>query len=129
MNALAGCAVCFGDDAKLARKGWQNTPRICSVVSESHFIVGIGRCGACGQRFVSVFCEKIDWSHGNDPQEWLLIPICEAEADALVAPGIDVETELSRLSSRRHLLSRWPSDAAEPEISYQTSSIYTPTHD
>jgi len=114
---------------QLARTNWQSLFQIRSIVNESHFLVSIRRCGACGQRFVSVFAERIDWIHGNDPQDSLLIPVAEAEADALVAAGIGVETALKRISPRRHLWWRWPSDATASEISDQTGSIFVPPHD
>lgn len=44
--------------------------------------VWIGKCGACGQRYLSVFTERIDWVNGEDPQDWALMPVTEEESAA-----------------------------------------------
>ena len=44
-------------------------------------------CPSCTQRFVSVFTETIDWTDGDDPQYWTVLPITSAEAAELVQQG------------------------------------------
>jgi len=46
-------------------------------------------CRTCGQRFLSEFTEEVDWIDGEDPQAWSLVPVSDAEAAALPAPGAD----------------------------------------
>jgi hypothetical protein len=104
-----GCTRCFGDDAGAAFDAMIAT-RVRSLVQESHHGVQITAC-TCGQRFVMVFTERIDWEGGEDPQDWLMLPIDEAEASRLSAceeaelPG--VLAELGR--ARRFLVRTFPS--------------------
>jgi hypothetical protein len=121
--------VCFGADMELMRNSWKNLAVLRRIVDESHFIVNLRRCGGCGQRFVSVFCESTNWANGDDLHDDLLVPVSEAEAEALVAAEHGVEAAVRRLSPRRHLVSRWPRPAGEPDVRYVTGTIYTAPHD
>lgn len=131
MDAQAGCESCFGDDAAAVWKAHEALERSARVVDDSHFGLSLRRCSACGQRFAAVFCERIDWSGGNDPQDWLQIPIANDEADALVAAGADGgEAVLRRLAPDRRYLARWfDRDADKPEVGFVTGKILVPPHD
>jgi hypothetical protein len=122
------CAHCGGDDVEAV---WAHRAHFArtEIVSESHFIVAILRCDRCGQPHASVFCERIDWHGGQDPQHSLLIPLTPAEADALVAAGESVEAELSRLASRRYLARDFPSDRDRPALAWVTGRIVVPLHE
>ena len=131
MSMTSGCDICFGEDADAA---WNNRPklgRVLDIVAESHFSVRILQCNACGQKFVSVFCEEIDWSGGNDPQETLLIPVSEMEIAGLIAAGErGVEEALEKLAPvRRHLVSVFPRTASQSTARFVTGSIFVPRHD
>jgi hypothetical protein len=62
-------------------------------------------CAQCGQSFVSVFTESIDWEGGDDPQYWTLLPVTPEEASDLCRQGDAVsEAALSALGPGRRSL-------------------------
>jgi hypothetical protein len=82
-----GCPQCWPSAADAA---WAVRGKLAlahDLVDESHVRVTIRACAACGQRFLSVFTETIDWDGGDDPQYWTLMPLTEAEAARLVGLG------------------------------------------
>jgi len=126
-----GCATCFGDDASEAVTHLRSLVHDVSIVDESHFMVRIIACGLCKQQFASVFCERIDWTGGNDPTETLYIPVSKVEADGLVAAGeAGAEPALHVLSGpRRYLVRFWPSAVAEAAVTFTTALVHVPRHD
>jgi hypothetical protein len=108
-----GCDACWPADAAAADRVSAGLPRQPPLISESHYSVTIAVCPRCGQRFVLVFTETIDWAGGNDPQSWSVLPVTEAEAADLTRAGSAVtEDQLEALGpGRRSLYSYWPSDA------------------
>jgi hypothetical protein len=84
---------------------------VSRLIDESHYIVTVRACPNCGQEFVRVFTERIDWQGGEDPQRITLLPITHDEAQALMAAGENVnEAQLSRMGwHRRFLEFDWPS--------------------
>src|SRR5262245_25047938 len=113
MESVSGCQSCFGGNAKAASERQDKLPQSAHIVRESHFSITIRRCPSCGQRFVRVFCETIDWVNGNDPQEWHTIPVTDAEAEALIAAGENgAERAIEKLTPpRRILVHSFPADA------------------
>jgi len=77
------CDACWPEDAEAVWAGVGGHRRGARLVEEPHFSVVVYACAACGQRFVDVFCERIDWRDGQDPQSWLIVPVSEEEARAL----------------------------------------------
>ncbi len=86
-----GCARCFQCQAVEAESARRSLIEISRLVDESHFIVRILKCAHCGQRYVSVFTEMIDWSGGDDAQYWSLLPLSEDEAAQLIEQGERVD--------------------------------------
>jgi hypothetical protein len=123
-----GCGVCFGDDAGETWARSAALRRVVALVEESHFSVRVVTCGACGQAFASVFCETIDWRGGNDPQEWLLLPLTSHEAAVLTAAE-NVEGALAALAPERYLVRSFPSDAEAPAASWRRGRVWVPRHD
>jgi hypothetical protein len=80
-----GCAECSGRDAAVAWGASQHTRR-ASIVDESHFSIRTSACH-CGQRFVVVFTERIDWAGGEDDQTWILLPIDADEEQRITRAG------------------------------------------
>ena len=79
-----GCATCWPDSSDAA---WEAARKIdCrhDLVDDSHFHVMILTCGSCGQAFLWVFTELIDWSAGDDSQAWVRIPLTAEEERNLV---------------------------------------------
>jgi len=78
---------------------------LAEPVEESHLSITARACASCGQRFVWVFSEMIDWVDGNDPQRCTLVPIAQTEADELIAEGEQVrEPSVERLTDGRPVL-------------------------
>jgi hypothetical protein len=78
-----------------------------SVIDESHFALRVVRCRNCGQRFVWIFTEFIDWHGGDDAQYVTVAPITSEEATQLIAQGESVDLEwLGSLGEGRRVLIR-----------------------
>lgn len=100
-----GCRRCFGDDADTA---WTASREVAlrALVDESHFGVRLTAC-RCGQRFVSVFLERVDWVGGEDDQTWLVLPVREDEAARLEACAEDALSQtLADVGRERRFLAR-----------------------
>jgi hypothetical protein len=129
LSETFGCTHCFvGDPATC----WQSRPDhqlVRDLVEESHFIVRIVACKHCGQQFVSIFCERIDWAGGEDPQYSILFPINAAEAMELADGGLD-EDKLRRIGDGRpKLCMHWPSEAARQVRKFDGGPLIIPPHD
>lgn len=84
-----GCAECWPQGAEPAWEARRRLAGDASIVNDTHFIVRIVACTGCGQRFLSMMTEMIDWDDGDDPQHWVLIPVTPEEACTLVVAGED----------------------------------------
>ncbi|MFI5776838.1 hypothetical protein [Nocardia sp. NPDC051570] len=105
-----GCAACYSEDAQACWLHFQDRcRREHTLVDDSHFIVGLLRCPQCGQRFVSVFTEFIDWVGGEDPQYTTIMPLTEAEATTLIDGSRPIPAIGALGSDRRYLTRDWPS--------------------
>ncbi|MGZ6143595.1 MAG: hypothetical protein ACXWLM_09655 [Myxococcales bacterium] len=101
----AGCELCFPGSADAAWAARSSLERAAELVDESHFIVAILACPACGQRFLSVFTETVDWADGDDPQHWTMFPIAAGESEALIRRGASLdEAALATLAHGRKSL-------------------------
>jgi hypothetical protein len=56
-----------------------------TFVDESHFMVRLIRCIACGRGYAYIFAGTIDWVGGNDPQGDVRFPITDEQAAELRA--------------------------------------------
>ncbi|MEW5737603.1 MAG: hypothetical protein AB1938_01690 [Myxococcota bacterium] len=102
---LAGCEACTSADAMAAWEAMR-ARRGKSLVQESHFGVHLTQC-ACGQRFVVVFTERIDWQGGEDDQTWLSAPVTAEEASRLErALEADVPRAATEVATGRRFLVR-----------------------
>lgn len=102
-----GCDRCWPSDAHAAWDARDGLTRLKDLIDESHFIVAILACPSCAQRYISVFTETIDWTGGNDPQHWSLLPITAAEAVGLIHEEASLnETRLNALGRERRSLER-----------------------
>lgn len=100
------------------------------IVDESHFIVSHGTCKHCGQRYLFVFAETVDWENGEDPQTTNRMPITDAEAAELkrLPSKAEVERRLGTLGRDRPTVhSHWPS-VGDPLIRWISGIIVGP-HD
>ena len=107
-----GCANCTGPDAAAAWTAMQ-AQRLSARIEESHFSVRLTRC-ICGQIFVIVCTERIDWKGGEDDQTWLALPLSAEEQAKLMACGENdvpgLVTEIGR--GRRFLVRSFPTNGA-----------------
>lgn len=110
--ASFGCPRCFGHEADLAWSAARTT-RLRALVEDSHFSLQLTAC-ACGQRFVTVFTERIDWEGGEDDQTWLVAPVTEQEAARLdaTAPGDLPRAVTDTCQARRFLVRAFPTQGS-----------------
>jgi len=121
-----GCPRCYGDDAEHAWAFYEDGLVVeRELAGEPHFIVQLRRCAECGQQFVWVFSESVDWEGGEDAQHRSVVPISEDEAQALEHLGGLVEAEsLAALGAgRRYLVTDWPKGAEHATIDWSTGGL------
>jgi hypothetical protein len=106
-----GCARCWPPSADAAWDARRSLAREAELADEPHFHVMLLACGACGQRFVSVMIETVDWTHGDDAQHWSLLPLTAGEA-AELRPGVSGPALEALGSDRRSLRRDHPSGGA-----------------
>lgn len=123
-----GCARCGGDDAEAAWAALQHE-RVDAMIQESHFGIRATRC-ACGQAFVVVFTERIDWSGGEDDQTWLALPVHGVElAELRRADEATLRRRVRELGrGRRFLLRCFPTGAA-PGCAWREGGLVIGPHD
>jgi hypothetical protein len=80
-SAPPGCARCVDENAAAA---WNaiNAPSTLTFVQEPHFSVHATRC-SCGQPFVVVFTERVDFRDGSDTQIELAVAVWPGELERL----------------------------------------------
>jgi len=102
-----GCQSCWPESADAA---WETGLRMegrSELVDDSHFHVMILRCPDCGQSFVWVFSELIDWEGGDDSQAWIRMPLVgREEADLMGLAANTLERQLHGLGTNRRSLWR-----------------------
>ena len=103
--------ICSADDPDSACAAIRKSRVTDTLTDESHFAVRLRACTHCGQIYLSLFFESIDWSGGDDSQAWVYIPIAADEADHLRSLWRDVtEQDLLELNlTRRYLVDDFPS--------------------
>jgi hypothetical protein len=121
-----GCARCWPASADSAWDARQSLHREAELVDESHFHVMLLSCGACRQRFISVFIETVDWANGDDAQHWSLLPLAADEAGQL---GGDVSAcALEALGRDRRSLRRDHPSGGAARVFWSTGVAVAP-HD
>jgi hypothetical protein len=124
-----GCKDCWPANADAAWTARNSLSHLEELIDESHFHVMILACPQCNQRFISVFTETIDWTGGDDPQYWTLLPITEPEADSLVQQRDSLsETKLNALGPGRRSLWRNHPKAVPARVLWGTGILVGP-HD
>jgi hypothetical protein len=111
MTAQFGCAECYGEDAKAALEfTYKHLPITHRLIGDSHYGVSVRVCDSCGQQFVAIFTEFVDWTGGDDAQYFEVVPVTPEEADEVIAAGENVTTRrLGELGEgRKHLSDHWP---------------------
>jgi hypothetical protein len=120
-----GCRRCYGEDPQTVWAYYEEGLAVeQELVGDSHFLVQLRRCAECGQQFVWIFGEAIDWEGGEDAHRREIIPVSAAEAEAacklnypsLAALGLD----------RRYLETDWLTDATDPAVEWSTGELRLP---
>jgi hypothetical protein len=113
-----GCEQCWPSSADAAWKARDGLIHTAELIDESHFHVMILACPQCGQQFLSVFTEMIDWVNGDDAQYWQVMPITEREATALTSRGSALtEIEINAVApGRQSLLRDYPTGEGPREF-------------
>ncbi len=96
------------------------------IVDESHLLISLRRCPACEQRFVWIFTELIDWTGGDDPQTWTILPLTDDEATRFAASR-DLAPLTALAQTRDHLRIHHPR-SGPPIAGYRRGALLGP-HD
>lgn len=128
--------ICQIDDciaAQEAIRRARSDPGTDFLVDQSHFIVSIRRCRRplCGQSFLTIFCERVDWADSDDPQTWLAVPITAEEAGRLRLAGIDQDEDalLRILTGERRFLFNDRPKGAPATLEWKQRTLFIPAHD
>jgi len=127
MTTDFGCAYCYGEDAQAVwtyhRNGGLEPQR--RIVDDPHFLVSLRHCRRCGQVFVSIFTEFVDWEDGDDAQYSDVVPVTPAEAATVLEQGEQVDLRYlgSLGEGRRRLSSDWPT-GGETEIGWRVGTFW-----
>jgi hypothetical protein len=106
-SPAVGCAACWPQDAGAAWAAAENLTQSAPLVEDSHLTIGLARCPSCGQEYVSVFLEHVDWTDGDDAQYRTIYPLSRDESARLRSLAeADVITALNALDSNRRCLQR-----------------------
>ena len=123
--------ICLGDDCRAASDAIGKSQLIVELVDESHFMVKIRRCVRCGQHFLTMFCERIDWADSDDPQVWVAVPVSEDEVGKLRSANVAAdEYAILKIiaNDRRFLYHDMPKGEAE-SLEWKTRPLFIPGND
>jgi hypothetical protein len=98
------------------------------LVDEAHFIVSIRKCPVCGQQFLQVTTEIIDWQGGEDPVFRTVMPINTAERTTLEATHPMTNAALESAGTHRQSLKYARPKGKEPELWWGTG-MHVGLHD
>ncbi|HTJ72924.1 MAG TPA: hypothetical protein VL551_35630 [Actinospica sp.] len=114
MTTTFGCPHCYAEDLPAADADDHKRYELdTNLEDDSHFIVSILRCRACGQHFISIFTEYVDWEYSEDDQYRTLMPLTEQEAADLRSRAASVHDVGDLGRTRRYVESSWPSRTAK----------------
>ena len=130
MTSSGQCA-CLGDDCLAAREAIRKAARIAELADESHFGASISRCAGCGQHFLTMFCERIDWADGDDPQTWVAVPVSGDEAQRLQSANVaaDESAILGIIAGERRFLFHDTPKGGAGTLAWMTRPLFIPAHD
>ena len=123
--------ICLGDDCVAAKEALRAAQHTIELVDESHFGVSIERCVRCGQHFLTLFCEMVDWADSDDPQVWVAVPVSEDEVEKLRTADVAAdENAILKIiaNDRRFLLHDMPKGAPD-KLAWMTRRLFIPGHD
>ncbi|TVR41890.1 MAG: hypothetical protein EA402_12560 [Planctomycetota bacterium] len=113
-RSASTCHRCASGDGPHDAHAWVRDHR---PIDESHFMVSMLRCPACGRRALAIWAELIDWHGGDDSTASLIIPVPQDHAldPTLITDEKAVERLLSSLGPCPHLATTHPrGESASP---------------
>jgi hypothetical protein len=124
------CPHCSPADPAAAFTSLRELPMAERLVDESHFDLSVRRCPRCGQAWVAIFTELLDWRDGDDSQAWLCLHITDGELRQLRAANEDdrERTLVGMNLSRRHLAWVHPRGNSE-SVSWKDGPLVILPHD
>ena len=129
-NYTQGCPSCIPEDASRAWTARMGLRTGRTIIDESHYRISILVCAACGQAFVSVMTETIDWKDGEDPICRQTIAISPSEAEALAGTDAGSAEHLVYsfgVGDRKCLVYDHPKD--EPPVTFWSMGLRQLPHD
>lgn len=119
------------DDSVAAKEAIRKARHIVRLVDESHFSVSILRCVDCGQHFLSLFCEQVDWADSDDPQTTVAVPISEDEVQRLKTANVaaDENAILEIVANERRFLYHDMPRGGSETLAWKTRLLFIPDHD
>ncbi len=125
---------CLADDVLVAKPAIQKARRVFELADESHFMANIRRCEACGQHFLTLFCERVDWADGDDPQTRVAAPVSAHEVALLrsgtVANGtMDEKAILNIVVTERRVLYHDMPKGPPERLEWRRGRLFIPAHD
>lgn len=128
-EATQGCATCWPADPEAAWEAGRKLRPEIDLIDESHFHAALRSCGRCGQCYLTIFTETIDWVDGEDPQQQTRLPLTAEEATSLRSlSSPPEESALEGLGAGRRSLRREYDKGAEPR-SYWSLGLRIDRHD
>jgi hypothetical protein len=123
--------ICLGDDCRAAKEAIRQAENLVMLIDESHFRVSILRCVRCGQHFLSLFCERVDWADGDDPQTTVGVPVSEDEVQRLKTANVAANENaiLEILANERRFLYHDMPKAAAETLAWKSRTLFIPGHD
>ena len=108
-KATPGSCPCQQEDATaaIAAIGSQDETEL---LDDTHFRICLRTCQSCGQVFLYVMTETIDWVDGEDPVQRVYFPVTPAQAAEIRRRKPQVDGDLEALGLEGpYLLDDWPS--------------------
>lgn len=98
-----GPCSCAPKEAREAHDWLRNLPTDVHLIDESHYGIRVQRC-RCGQRYLHVFYELIDWENGDDSQATVTFALSATEGASWSASSPPEERDVLDLPERRQLV-------------------------
>jgi hypothetical protein len=123
------CPKCLGAEPTEAKARLLKEPREV-IIADDHFSMSLRTCSQCGQSFLCVFSELVDWSNGDDSQAQHYIPISAEEAAAFRVAGEQGAEKLLHNTKleRMHLLSTYPR-GKDLSVEWRDGIVFLLPHD
>lgn len=133
MEALKrmGCPTCWPESARQASDALGSLKPVRVIVDDSHYRLVIEGCPQCGQKFIYVMTELIDWAGGDDPICRQRTPITGDEARAILdldeASAEALAFTVGGGDGRTSIVEDWPK--GEDPSYYWAKGLFRREHD